>query len=371
MIRESVKVLMCENDRLKELMRIPISDILSYCDNADSVDPEEAVSFLADRFIDNCGILGMRDIYDSCASYWIEKMDLENNPILNEKYHNASTLRQILPYISDKYYDEILNKYDSCSSDAAKLRDGLIELLKTETEEKNKIILCAGIWHSLIWADDRLCWLDQYSSSEIEEGILQFESRDLIRYRQEEDFQRYRTRCYAKKTGGKMNSGSWVEQSPDEFTEEEINHFIILNDRLVELQREVMDQVKVITANLQEQIAKGFHQYETFCVAGYIYVDPFEEEETNELLDVISSFAKHFVINSNDHTKIETLESDILKERHWYANWSGVYHILEESHGLKVCRAFCDLFEEDELFTMEDIMKIKPEMFLPHVEINI
>lgn len=93
MIRSSVKELMCEDALLEQLMNIPISEILHYRDMADSVDTEEALRFLADRFIDNCGVsLGMRGFYDYCASYWEERLDLENNPALSEKYHGAETL---------------------------------------------------------------------------------------------------------------------------------------------------------------------------------------------------------------------------------------------------------------------------------------
>ncbi len=151
----------------------------------------------------------------------------------------------------------------------------------------------------------------------------------------------------------------------------EINHFIVLNDRLVELQHEVMEQVKVITENLREQITKGFHQYDTFVIDGYIYVEAYEEDNTDELLDALSSFAKYSVIWSNDETSQEVLEAEIAEDMHWYANWGGVFHQLETSHGLKLCRAFCHLFEESRVFTIGDIMKIKPEMLQPHVEINI
>lgn len=85
MIKNIVKKLMCEDERLRQLMDIHIPDILRYRDMADMVDPEDALRFLADRFIDNCGIsLGMRGFYDYCAGYWEEKLDLENNPALNE-----------------------------------------------------------------------------------------------------------------------------------------------------------------------------------------------------------------------------------------------------------------------------------------------
>ena len=373
MIRSSVKELMCEDALLEQLMNIPISEILHYRDLADSVDPEEALRFLADRFIDNCGVsLGMRGFYDYCASYWEERLDLENNPALSEKYHGAETFAQFLPYLSDKYYEGLLDEFDSCAMDDVKLRDILVSELMQEEDEKIKIILCAGICHCLSWANRGARWLDHYSKEAIEEGIINFENKTLIHYRQYDDFQRYRSWQHIKVTSDTPKGfRRLAERWPDEFTEEEIAHFIILNDRLVELQHEVMEQVKIITANLQEQIEKGFHQYDTFCIDGYIIIEPYEEDVENELLATLCQFAQYNVIHANDNTPPERLADEINEERHWYANWSGAYHQLEKSHGLRLCRAFCNLFEEDKIFTISDIMKIKPEMLLPDVKISI
>ena len=139
MIKSSVKELMCEDERLRQLMNIPISDILRYRDMADTVDPEDALRFLADRFIDNCGIsLGMRGFYDYCAGYWEEKLDLENNPTLSDKYHGAETFAQLLPFLSDKYYEGLLDEFDSCAMEDVKLRDILITQLMQEDDEKIK-----------------------------------------------------------------------------------------------------------------------------------------------------------------------------------------------------------------------------------------
>lgn len=371
MVRSCVKDLMCEENRLRELMAIPISDILRYRDMADSIDPEEALRFLADRFIDNCGVsLGMRGFYDYCASYWIEKLDLENNPALNEKYHGAYTLGLLLPYISDKYYDGLLEEYDSCAMSLIELRDILIEELENGDDEKHKIILCAGICDCLSDCDG-VGWLNRYTMAEIEDGIINFKNHNLIRHRQWKDFERYRTPDIEVGPDTPRGLKKLAERQPEKFSDAEINHFIVLNDRLVELQHEVMEQVKVITGNLREQITKGFHQYDTFVIDGYIYVEAYEEDNTDELLDALSSFAKYSVIWSNDETSQEVLEDEIAEDVHWYANWGGVFHQLEKSHGLRLCRAFCHLFEESRVFTIGDIMKIKPEMLLPHVEINI
>ena len=373
MIRSRVKELMCENERLRQLMDIPISDILRYRDMADTVDPEDALRILADRFIDNCGVsLGMRGFYDYCAGYWEEKLDLENNSALRDKYHNAETFAQLLPYLSDQYYDGLLDEFDSCAMKDVELRDILVSQLKQEEDEKMKIILCAGICHSMPWGNRGLSWLDRYSNEEIEQGIINFENRTLIQYRHNDDFQRYRKWNHRKiKRKGLVGSRQIVENWPDEFTEDEVAHFMVLNDRLVELQHEVMDQVKIITANLREQIAKGLHQYDTFCIGGYIIIEPYEEDDENELLETLCQFAQYNVIHANDNTPPERLTDEINEERHWYANWSGAFHQLEKSYGLRLCRSFCNLFEEDKIFTISDIMKIKPKMLLPHVKINI
>lgn len=365
MIRSSAKTLMCEEDRLKELMAIPMTEIFSYRDKADTVDPEEALRYLAGLFIDNFGLrLRICGFADRCASYWIFK--LKRIPKLNEKYDGAMELVHFLPILSDKYHERLLDKYDACVMTDKELVDILVEELNSVTDEKEKIILCAGIYNALT-SDIGARWLGAYSMEKIEEGIVNLKNRELIEYRCHRSLRKY-VRFRFNQT--KENQLS-LDTDANRFTDDEIKHFLSLNDRLVELQHEVMDQVKVITGNLREQIAKGFHQYDTFVIDGYIYIEAYEEDNTDELLDALSSFAKYSVICSNDNTTQEHLEAEITEDVHWYANWGGIFHQLEKSHGLRLCRAFCHLFEESRVFTVGDIMKIKPEMLLPHVEINI
>lgn len=365
MIRDSVKRLMCEEDRLKELMAIPMTEILSCRDKADTVAPEEALRYLADMFIDNYGeSLRMCSFAYDCASYWISELNFI--PELNDKYGRATTLADFLPILSDKYHEGLFDKYDSCVITDKELVDILVEELNSVTNEKEKIILCAGIYNALT-SDIGARWLGAYSMEKIEEGIVNLKNRELIEYRCHRSLRKYFRFRFNRTKENQLS----LDTGADRFTDDEIKHFISLNDRLVELQHEVMDQVKVITGNLREQIAKGFHQYDTFVIDGYIYVEAYEEDNTDELLDALSSFAKYSVICSNDNTTQEHLEAEITEDVHWYANWGGIFHQLEESHGLKFCRTFRYLFEESRVFTIGDIMKIKSEMLLPHVEINI
>lgn len=369
MIRGSVKTLMCEEDRLKELIAIPMTEILSYRDKADTVNPEEALRYLADLFIDNydwrpriCGFA------DYCASYWIRQLKLIENRELNEKYDGETKLAHFLPILSDKYkyHERLIDKYDSDVMTNKELVDSLVDVLNSVTDEKAKVILCAGIYNALS-SHIGTRWLDSYSMKKIEEGIVNLKNKALIKYRCHRDLRKHFRFRFNRTRENRLI----LDTGAKRFTDDEINHFISLNDRLVELQHEVMNQVKVITGNLREQIAKGFHQYDTFCIDGYIYIEAYEEDETDELLDTIAPFAKYTVMNSNDDTTQEQLEREIAEDMHWYANWSGIFHPLEESHGLKFCRAFRYLFEESMVFTIDDIMRIKPEMLFPHVEINI
>lgn len=70
-----VKALICENASLEELMDLPISEILDYKSRADSVNPEDALRYLANMYIDNCGVSqGKRSFADYCAEYWIKRL---------------------------------------------------------------------------------------------------------------------------------------------------------------------------------------------------------------------------------------------------------------------------------------------------------
>lgn len=48
-----------------------------------------------------------------------------------------------------------------------------------------------------------------------------------------------------------------------------------------------------------------------------------------------------------------------------------MFYQLEEIHGIKICRAFRVLFDDSDIFTIPDIMKIQPEWFLSQIKISI
>lgn len=352
MINYVVTQLLCEEERLSELLEIPFSEILSCCTKADTIDTKEALCYLADMLIDNCGINHkLCGFTEYCATYWLKK---------NKISDGVKTLTQFLSYVSENYNEGLLDRYNSCVMSDKELRDILVEQLRLSLDEKTKIILCAGFVNAIYDCGD-ISRLDVYSVKKIEEGIIHLKDKNLISYRHSRDTKRYNLSTEANTKLVKYR-----------FSEEEVSHFIVLNNRLVELQREIMNNVKVITLNLQEQITKGYYQYDTFCIEGLIYIDPYDDDwECDELIKTLTDFVSYSVVCSNDKTTEERMDAEIINNIHWYANWSGIFHQLEGLYSLRLCRAFRYLFEEDHIFTIDDIMKIKPEMLIPHIKIDI
>ena len=349
-------------------MSIPIKEIVSYSDKSDSVEPEEALRYLADMYIDNCGVsTGLRSFADYCSVFWIKKLKRNGEKEFYSKNGEAETLPALLPLLSDNYTEEV-DDYDIRFLSDVDLRNMLIDELNGTDDEKTKIILCAGVCNILPELSDS-SWLDSYTIDEIEDAIINLKDKALIRHRCLSDTVKYfQSMKISRDRTDKLRKK--LEERPNAFSEEEIYHFDLLNKRLVELQHEVMEQVRDITLNLQEQIANGFHQYESFNVEGLIYIEDMEDD-VESLLNILAQHAKFIVMNTNDKSTRESMDEMITMDNNWYANWSGIFHQLESDHGIKVCRAFCQIFEEARVFTVGDIMNITPEMLFSQVKIHI
>lgn len=370
MMKSKINALLCENEILEELMSIPVAEILSYSNKADLVNPEDALRYLSEMYIDNCGIsTGMRSFADYCAVFWIKRLKSTANTDMQDKYKDAFVLVDFLPFLSDEYSEEI-DEYDICFMSDTDLRAILIDELNNDIDDKAKIIYCAGVCDILPeLSDDR--WLDNYSMEKIEDGIINLKSKILIQHRRFEKIKKYFPPTKVKDEYNiPENYRKKLEHPPYPFSKEEVRHFELLNKRLVELQNGVMKQVRDITLNLQEQISNGFHQYESFNVEGLIYIEDMEDD-VESLLNILADHAKYTVITTNDSITREVMDEIIAWDIHLYNNWCGIFHQLETEHGLKVCRAFRQIFEEARVFTVEDIMKITPEMLFTQVKIYI
>lgn len=364
---DKVKALLCENDILEQLMSIPVTEIISYSRKADSVDPEDALRYLAEMYIDNCGVsTGLRSFADYCSVFWIERLKHFEYKETASKYGEMNTLPELLPLLSDNYTAEIDN-YDISFMSDVDLRAILIEELSKVLDEKSKIILCAGICDILPqMSTDR--WLESYRMETIEDAIINLKDKTLIRYRYDKNVAKYypRFRLYPTNNGIVQK----LDTQPLSFTKEEVRHFEVLNKRLVELQHEVMEKVRDITLNLQEQIAKGFHQFDNFNVEGLIHIENMDED-VDSFFNILADHVKYKVMGSNERSTPEVMDKFIEMNNHWYGNVTGIFSQLESVHNLKVCRAFCNMFEEAKVFTIADIMKLRPDMLLSQVIIYI
>lgn len=367
------KALLCENARLEEIMNIPISEILDYKSRADSVNPEDALRYLADMYVDNCGISrGLRVFADYCAQFWVERLTAQQNN-MNDAESNVSFF-DLLSKFSAKYTSYI-DKYDSCPLTSLQLRDFLLKELQNTENETEKTILCAGILPCLLY-DYNGNWLSYIGADCIEDGIVNLEDRTLIEFRSHRNLEEYRPT---------RNLENKIIRQAKVFSNDEINHFVKLNNRLVELQKEVMAQVEAIKQNLDEQISKGFHQYDTFFAEGFIYIESplyieglleesvqWSDNNRDRLLEALIDSCPHYsVCLTNEDLDLESLKESNSQENNWYANWSGIFHQLEEIHGIKLCRSFRVLFDDSNTFTIPDILKIQPEWFLSQVKIFI
>lgn len=142
-MNRKAEAILCRTD-ISE-MSIPLSEIISYSNKADSVEPEDALRYLAGMYIDNCGVsIGLRSFADYCSVYWIHRLMHDENTPFTAKYGDAQTLPELLPFLSSEYTKEIDN-YDITFMSDIDLRDILIDELNEAPDEKTKIILCAGI----------------------------------------------------------------------------------------------------------------------------------------------------------------------------------------------------------------------------------
>lgn len=369
-MKRIVKALLCENEILEQLMAIPVSEIISYRNRAESVDPEEALRYLAELYIDSCGVsTGLRSFADYCSVFWIKRFKNELTGEKASKFRDLDTLPELLPFISENYTKKIDDYNISYMSDVD-LRNILIEELNEATDERTKIILCAGICDFLSKISDD-SWLNYYKLDRIEEAIVYLNNPTLIHHRQYKDIKKYIQwtpitdySLYPERLRKVM------EMPPHLFTDEEVQHFRLLNQRLVELQHEVMENVREITLNLQDQIVKGYHQYDSFNVEGLIYIEDVKDD-ADRLINTLAQHAKYVVMTTNDNSTPENMDKYIAEDIHWYGNWSGIFHQLESNHGLKICRAFRYLFEDAEVFTIADIMKVTPQMIYSQIKIHI
>lgn len=155
-------------------------------------------------------------------------------------------------------------------------------------------------------------------------------------------------------------------------TQDQLNHIITLDNRCRELYKNLTEDVKTITIDIKKHIAEGSKAYPATNIEGSIY---WEADLENEALQHLHwELVEHrlHVINVDSERALESLDEDWDIEL--YGNWSGWFKSLyneKEGKGIKLTRAFRILFSGSHIFTLDDILKVRPDEIQQHIQIFI
>ncbi len=336
-MRKNIRTLLCETDRLAEVMKLPVGEFMEYAERAKEVEPRKALERLAEMYMEYCGIsAGQRSVIYYAADYWKDELRMEE------------AFCYIMPEISEKYREnrEKYDEYDTIVLTCQATRDIAFGLLEDIDDEEGKIALCAGVMYDLrnnSWPSERK--IQNRGIKKIEEFIINMEEPELMRLRREN--------LWHKRQG---------------FSEAEVEHLRLLNDRLMELQEQVLGQVGRITARLCGEVAEGNRDYEDFNVEGYIYIEYDDNKADDRLLNVLLDAVPQYniIITGSTPKDIDEICNIIRQNKVWWK-----FRELAEVYNIPVCRAFDELFDRDSPLAVEDIMKITPEQLQSGVRILI
>ena len=155
-------------------------------------------------------------------------------------------------------------------------------------------------------------------------------------------------------------------------TQDQLNHIITLDNRCRELYKNLTEDVKTITIDIKKHITEGSKAYPPTNIEGSIY---WEADLENEALQHLHwELVEHrlHVINVDSERALERLDEDWDIEL--YGNWSGWFKSLyneKEGKGIKLTRAFRILFSGSHIFTLDDILKVRPDEIQQHIQILI
>lgn len=156
-------------------------------------------------------------------------------------------------------------------------------------------------------------------------------------------------------------------------TEEQQRHLKTLETRIRELEQLLFRQVANIARHLQSALDGGMEEYRTFVVDGQILIEPNLPVILREVEDRFVHLYPYSVVTINEGRIEDNLR--FYKEVADQYDWHYVQHPEEyPTDYVPVCRAYDKRIEDgliSELFTIEDLMLIKPEDIYSHIEIYI
>ena len=176
---------------------------------------------------------------------------------------------------------------------------------------------------------------------------------------------------------------SWREREIDKdgtlkpFSLEELEHIILLNNHLKALTSSVIDKTLRLSLHALEELHRGnkdFADYDIECSIEMTYDIDDCDETLRKLIEL--SWDSHFYILrlDADMTK-EKQEAEAAETKELYNNeQDGIGRLWNElwyQHRISLSWAFGHFFNHLSLFTVEDIMKIKPENFETRIELTV
>ena len=144
-----------------------------------------------------------------------------------------------------------------------------------------------------------------------------------------------------------------------------------LNAGLLALYREAYNEVMSLKRDFEEKIAAGFSVYERYCIKAelsFMYLDNIPEDKQDdwlELCEITESWGPSIIIEWD--WKDMTVEGRLGLE-----DFTGNQYPFDvpELDGTVVNKIMDDIFGKSETFSLVDALKMKPEDFQYHIEVD-
>ena len=176
---------------------------------------------------------------------------------------------------------------------------------------------------------------------------------------------------------------SWRERETDKdgtlkpFSSEELEHIILLNNHLKALTSAVIDKTLRLSLHALDELHRGNKDFEDYDIECSI-------EMTYDIDDCDETLRKLIELSWESHFQILHLDADMTKEeqeasaaetKELYNNEQAghgrLWNELWYKHHISLSWAFGHFFNHLFLFTVEDMMKLKPENFISGVKITL
>lgn len=176
---------------------------------------------------------------------------------------------------------------------------------------------------------------------------------------------------------------SWRDREIDKdgtlkpFSPEELEHIILLNNHLKALTSTVIDKTLRLSLHALDELHRGnndFADYDIECSIEMTY-DIDDCDETLRKLIELSWDSRFCILRLDADMTKEEQEAEAADTKELYNNeqdgigrlWNELWYL----HHISLSRAFGHFFNHLCLFSMEDMMKLKPENFTSGVKITL